>query len=108
MTLQDAINQLAAEIKLRGKFNAANVLDGLIGVAKANTDELQQKLNELLTRKGVLTPDDQAQVALLLDKQKQAARERKNIRVKNIVLLTSIFLGTGVVIYFDFKKHKKK
>lgn len=106
MTTDEAIAALQAEIARRGKFNVFNILDTALGIAKANTDDLQGKLNELLQRKGVLTPDDEAAIKDLLDKHKSAADDRRRKRTKNIVFVTSVFLGTGAVIYFETKKRK--
>jgi hypothetical protein len=107
MTVEEAIQQLQEEIKKRGKLSVGNVLDSILGVAKANTADLQDMLNKLLQKKGVLSQSDEAAVNELLKKQSEADKERKRIRVRNTILTISAFLGTGVLIYWQIKKRKK-
>lgn len=106
LTAEDAAKQLYEEIKSRGKFNIGNVLDSVIGVIDTNSGDLQAMLDRLLTKKGVLTQQDEAAVQELLKKAKEEQKNRQKIRTKNTIFILIAAAGVGTAIYFMVRKNK--
>jgi hypothetical protein len=106
LTAQEAYNQLSAEIKKLGGWKPGNVLDGIIGVGKANTDQLQQMLNQVLQKNGILSAGDEANIKGLLDQQEKEKKKRQAIRAKNFLLLGGTMVAIGGIIYLVAKKMK--
>ena len=106
MNYEQAIEQLKEQIAAKGKFSLQNIPDYALGVATANKQELQGMLDKLLERKGIMTPDDEVAIAQLLDKQKQARKERTKIIVRNTLIAVGT-VATGVAFWFTFKSKKK-
>ncbi len=104
LTAQEAIAIISSKINEQGKFNAGNVLDAVIGVAVANTAELQELLNKLLTKK--LTVEDEANLAEILKKQEEEKKKRRWIRTKTTILVIAGISLVGTIIYLQVKKQK--
>lgn len=106
LTAEDAAKQVYEAIKAQGKFNIGNALDAVIGVANANSADLQAYLNKLLTQKGVLNAADEATLQSLLADQEVQKKKRQQIRTRNIIVISGIAVVMGATIYFLLKKRK--
>ncbi len=106
MTYDEAIQQLQYQIAAKGKFSLTNVPDYVLGIATTNKDQLQDLLNTLLEKKGILTAEDEVAVNKLLETQKQARKERTKIIVRNTLIAVGT-VATGVAFWFTFKSKKK-
>jgi hypothetical protein len=107
LTATDAYNQLKNEMKKLGSWSPGNMLDAIIGVGSANTDELQRMLNQVLEKKGVLSETDEAAIKDLLDRQEQERKKRQKIRTKNVVFISGAVVIIGSIIYVAVRKMKK-
>jgi len=106
LTYQEAARQVQEAIKAQGKFNVGNALDAVIGVAIANKDQLQELLNDLLKKQGVLTAQDEAVLNDLLAQQEAERKKRQRIRTKNAFVIIGIVGVLATTVYLGFKKKK--
>jgi hypothetical protein len=106
ITVDEAIDLLTQEINRQGKFSLPGVLNGILGVAVAKSSELQDALNDLLTKKGVLNPEDQAALEELLKRQAAELKKTKAIRTTNTLAIIGVVAVVGGILYLTFK-HKK-
>lgn len=108
LTKEEAVKQLTDAIQAQGKFNLGNVLDAVMGVAEANQTDLQEMLNELLKKQGVLTTQDEANLQALLAKKEEEKKQRQKIRKKNTLLIIGVMGTAAVFIYFVARKKPAK
>lgn len=108
ITAQQAVSQLSDAIQAQGKFNFGNVLDAVIGVAASNQDDLQAMLNNFLTKKGVLTQQDEDNLNALLAKKEEEKKQRQKIRTRNTIVAVTIgAVIIGVIVLAVKKKNAK-
>jgi hypothetical protein len=106
ITVNEAIDQLQAQITQRGGFSAGNLLDSILGVAAANSADLQAMLDKLLTKKGVLTAEDEKALQELLARQQAEEKRRRQQRTRNALIIVGVVGAIGTSMYFIFKKRK--
>lgn len=104
LTAEQAIAQVKAKIKEKGKFSIGNMFDGIIGVIADNSADLQAMLDKLLTKKGVLTAADEQAVADLLARQEEEKKKRQQRRTKNALITGAIVAAVGTGLYFLLRK----
>lgn len=107
ITAEQAVQMLSAQIESSGKFSVGNLFDGIVGVAAANAPEIQALLNTMLTKTGVLSLSDSAQVQALVAQQQAQRKERQRVRLKNGLIIGAVVIGIGTLVYITFKKSKK-
>lgn len=107
LTAEDAAKQISDQIKQLGGWKPGNVLDAVIGVSVSNADELQAMLNDLLTKKGILSANDETAIKDLLAAQESARKKRNQIRTRNGIALGLVVVITGTIIYLSIKKKNK-
>lgn len=107
ITAEDAAKQVYEAIKAQGKFNIGNALDAAIGVASTNAPDLQAFLNDLLTKKGVLSSQDEAALKQLLADQEAEKKKRQAIRVRNGIVFGVVAAVVGATIFFLLKNKPK-
>lgn len=106
ITVKEAIDQIATKIEQKGKFSFGNLLDSAIGVVTDNSIELQNMLNKLMAKQGVLSAEDEKELQELFEKQQEEKRKRQRIRTKNFLFGAGIVMATGTIIYFALKNKK--
>jgi hypothetical protein len=107
LTAADAYNQLQDQIKRLGGWNPGNLFDGVIGVAGANVNELQEMLNKLLQKKGILGPEDEAVLKDLIARSEAERKKRQQVRTRYVTYLVGGILIIGGIVYLSVRKMKK-
>jgi len=107
LTVEQAIDQIQKRMKEKGKFNIGNLLDSFIGVAMDNSADLQAMLDKLLTKKGILTAEEEKKLQELLRIQEQEKKKRQQIRTKNALIIGGIVAATGTILFLVLKKKQK-
>lgn len=104
LTIEDAVKQLSAQLDARGKFNPGNLLDSFIGVATINSSGLQQMLDGLMKKTGILSDQDEAAMQELLKQQEEERKKRQAVRIKNAIFIISAITVTAGVVYLAVRK----
>lgn len=106
MTVTDAINQVKDAIQAQGQFNLGNVLDAVIGVASSNQADLQEMLNDLMKKKGILSEEDEKKLQELLAKKEAERKQRQKIRIRNTLVAVVALVAVVGIVYIGVRKKK--
>jgi hypothetical protein len=105
-TFPSVFDEIRAKLSdIKDKLKESNLTSIAFDELTSNAKLLQDKLNDLLQKKGFVTQSDinDAYEVLKQAKKKELELMRKKAN-KKLIIYSSIILGIGIGAYFIFKK----
>jgi hypothetical protein len=105
-TIPSVFDEIRAKLSdIKDKLKESNLTSIAFDELTSNAKLLQDKLNDLLQKKGFVTQSDinDAYEVLKQAKKKELELMRKKAN-KKLIIYSSIILGIGIGAYFIFKK----
>lgn len=101
--MKDELSNVSAALEGNNNYGAA-----ILGVIQSKSKLIQQKLNDLLLKKGIVTPDETTATIELLNESKKARLQEDYIMgVKKATFYLVSFAVIAIGAFFIVKNSKK-
>lgn len=102
------INELKSTFTdIKDKLKKENVTKEVFDELTTNAKDIQDKINELLQKKGVLTQSDINDASILVQKQKRSELQSLNSNTNKNIIFYSLLIGGILIGFYLYKKYKK-
>ena len=98
--IKTEINNVSSHLK-QGKFSGA-----IIAVLTENQKSLQKVLNNLLLKKGVVTPSETDEALNLINTAKRNRLQENVLGFQRSTIITVSILALGGIAYYIYKRRK--